>query len=430
MRFHRGRRALAGVALVLVATLTACSAPTPVDIDVPAQVDRPLPDDTVAQLQASVERTMAAVGASGAIVGVWAPWSGTWVTGLGTQTPGGDPVEADMVFRGADVTRAMTCDVFFQAVDEGALEADDTVSEWVSGFPNLDDVTLHQLCDSTSGAASYEPYVRRQWRANPDRAWDARELAGYGFGQDRSADPGTAYRDSDAGYLLLGLAVERATGQSLAALFEERIAEPLLLSHTALPGARAAEPAAAVTTEDDAVTSLRGHWSRRDGTQWNCTEPEDFTELSASVGGASAGVVTDIADLGRYAQALATGALVSADADRFASPFPVSADQPTWFTTAGGAYQAGSLVGQYGSVPGYMTAAFADPATGLTVAVVLNNSAADDRIAAWLAWELAALASRAPAAEGESIPEAGLPWTAQQFADQITANAICAAPAE
>ena len=43
--------------------------------------------------------------------------------------------------------------------------------------------------------------------------WDPRELASYGLGQPRATEPGAAYRDSDAGYLLLGLALERAIGQ-------------------------------------------------------------------------------------------------------------------------------------------------------------------------------------------------------------------------
>ena len=60
---------------------------------------------------------------------------------------------------------------------------------------------------------------------------------------------------------------------------------------------------------------------------------------------------------------------------------------------------------------------------------MLNNSAGDDGIAAYLAWELAAIASKAPAADGATAPDAGLPWTAQQYHDTIAASAICSAPA-
>lgn len=425
MRTHRRRGLLAVAAglTALAALLSGCSAPQSVEIDLPSQIEGPLPDETAQQLEAAVTAAMTATGSSGAIVGVWAPWSGSWVEGLGTQSAGGGgAVEADMAFRAADVTRAMTCDVLFQVASEGKLELDDSIIDYVNGFPDLDNITLRQLCDGTAGVGSYTPQLQSMFASNLAREWDPRELAGYGLGQDR-IEPGTAYRDSDSGYLLLGAALERATGQSLRALFAERIAEPLGLDATGLPAPDAAPPA------DGAA--LHGHWSMPDAAgAWNCAEPPDVTTMSASIGGADSGAVTDIDDLGRYAQALATGALTPDASDRFESPLPVAADQPTWFTAAGGAYQAGSLIGQYGSMPGYITAAFADPRTGLTVAVVLNNSGANAAIGAWLAWELAAIASKAPAAEGQSVPEAGLPWTAQQFHDTIAANAICQAPAQ
>lgn len=425
MRISRSRGILAATAAAALAlVVSGCSAAEPVEIDLPAQVDGALPSETTDQLQAAVSSAMTATGSSGAIVGVWAPWSGSWVVGLGTQQlGGGDPVEADMAFRAADVTRAMTCDVLFQVAAEGKVELDASVVDYVNGFPDLSDVTLGQLCDGTAGTGSYAPQLQSLFASNIERQWDPRELAGYGLGLDRVTEPGTAFRDSDAGYLLLGAALERITGQSMRQLIAERIAEPLELSVTELPTRAAAPPS------DGPV--LHGHWSMPNPEgAWNCTDPADVTKMSASIGGADSGAVTDITELGRYAQALATGALTPEASDRFASPLQVAPDQPTWFTAAGGAYQAGSLIGQYGSIPGYITAAFADPRTGLTVAVVLNNSGANQAIGAWLAWELAAIASKAPAAQGESVPEAGLPWTAQQFHDQILANAICQAPAD
>jgi D-alanyl-D-alanine carboxypeptidase len=427
MRFLRRRGFVAATAgaVALATVLVGCSPQQTVELDLPAQVDAALPDATIEQLQGAMSSAMTATGSSGAIVGVWAPWSGTWVTGLGTQNiGGGDAVSADMVFRAADVTRAMTCDVLFQVADEGTVALDDPVTDYVAGFPDLTDVTLRHLCDSTSGVGSYAPHLQSQWFGNPDRRWNPSELVSYGLGEGRDMTPGSAYRDSDAGYLLLGLALQRATQRDLSDLIADRVAEPLELDRTSLPPATAQPPSTTAPVLD-------GHWSVADGAGvWNCTEPADMTTLSASVGWADSGAVTDIDDLGRYAQALATQALVPDGSARFDAPLAVAGDQPTWFTTRGGAYQAGSLVGQYGAVPGYMTAAFADPVTGLTVAVVLNNSGANPAISAWLAWELAAIASRAPAAAGQTAPEAGPPWTAEQFRDQIAANAICAPPAQ
>ena len=344
------------------------------------------------------------------------------MTGLGTQSVGGGgDVSTQMLFRAAQETRPMTCDVLYALEAKGTVSGSDSVTAYVAGVSDLDDITLDQLCDGTSGIGSYAPALFSQWLTNPDRVWDPRELASYGLGRERTA-PGAAYNGSDAGYLLLGLALERASGRTASQLLDEYVFRPLALDATTLPAAASAKPAG------DAP-ALAGHHSVRDAAgAMNCTEPLDVTKASSSIGFTDSGVVTDIQDLGRYAQALAAGTLTPPGTDRFADPLPAYSGAPAWYTATGGAYQAGSLIGQSGSVPGYSTAAFADPETGLTVAVVLNNSASGGGPASNLAWELAAIASKAPAATGETAPEAGLPWTAQQYHDAIAAAAICPQP--
>ncbi|WP_203581059.1 serine hydrolase domain-containing protein [Microbacterium hibisci] len=413
------RRAIAVVAGALASALllAGCSFGGEVEPDLPPQAAASLPDETVQQLTDAVTHAMGTTGSSGAIVGVWAPWSGTWVAGLGTQRPdGGGDVSADLSFRAGKVTRAMTCDVLYEVASAGKVELTDSVSDYVSGVPDLADVTLIQLCDGTSGIGSYSGQLYSSWLTNPARQWEPRYLASFGLGQPRSGAPGAAYRDSDAGYVLLGLALQRATDMSAADLIETYVAGPLGLDATAL----AALPSTGVLKGGQSVNNAEG--------ALDCAQPLDLTEASTSSGFTDAGVVTNIEDLGRYVQALASSALVEDD-DRFSAPVPVTADGPSWYTADGGALLAGSLIGQYGKVPGYLTAAFADPTTGLTVAVVLNNSAADGAVGEHLAWELAAIASKAPAASGETIPEAGLPWTAEQYHEAVAAAAVCTPPA-
>ncbi|WP_343030095.1 serine hydrolase domain-containing protein [Microbacterium rhizomatis] len=415
---------LSGVVALIVA-LAGCAAEDRVEVKGPTQVEAALPEATVQQLQDAVTAAMTATGSPGAIVGVWAPWSGTWVTALGTQTPGGgDAVSVDDEFRAGPVTRAMTCDVLYQVAAAGKVGLDDSVTKWVSGVPDLSDITLRQLCDGTSGIGSSSGVLMGELLANPARAWNPREFASFGLGQNRTSQPGVAWRDSDAGYILLGLALERATGESAATLLNDHVFGPLGMTATSLPDAPAAAPGGD-------GTALAGYYSPRGGDGVvNCAAPLDITTMSSSSMFTDSGVVTDIQDLGHYVQALAHGSLLPAGTQRLAdakSPFDGA---PSWFTTGGGVFQAGSLIGQYGAVPGYLTAAFSDPDSGLTVAIVLNNSAAGSSVAAELAWELAAIASKAPAAAGQTSPGAGLPWTAEQFRDEVAKAAICAPPAQ
>lgn len=420
------RRSLAlACALAVAIGVTACAPDRITDIGAPTQVDAKLADATQGDLEKAVTDAMAATGSSGAIVGVWVPWSGSWVTGLGTQSPTDDsPVAADMDFRVGDVSRAMVCDALYKAAADNLLSLDDSVTKYVSGVPNLKDVTLLELCNGTAGIGSYQGQLQAMWMGNPQRVWDPRELAAFGLGLGTSATPGSAYGDSDAGYVLLGLALQRVTGKSAADVLEEEVFSPLGLESTRLPEGSGQWAAGSQSLQGGA--SLKGA-----NGAFNCSEPADMTSVSTSTGFTDSGVVSTMTDLGRYTQALATGALgrgAEVWKGRWANPMPPSATAAQWFTATGGAYQAGSLIGQYGAVPGYMTAAFADPETGLTVAVVLNNSAAGSGVAAYLAWELAAIASKAPAASGQKAPQFGLPWTAEQFHAAIKSAAICPTP--
>ncbi len=417
---RRWRAAAAGAA-ALALVLTGCSPEDSFSYTPPEQVDAALPDETAAQLQAAVENAMVTTGATGAIVGVWVPWSGTWVTGLGTQSVEDQTeITTDMTFRIADVTRMMTCDVLYGLVDDDVVELDASVPEYVSGVAHLEDITLLDLCNGTSGVGSSEAAVKGMWLNTPERVWPALELASFGLGLDPVAQ-GTTYRDSDAGYLLLGLALERASGKSASELIAEYVTRPLDLAGTSLPGSKAATPG---------DIALSGNYLPAIEGGFECTAPSDITVLSSSTGFTDSGVVSTIDDLGRYVQATSRQALrdEGAEPGRFSAPLPVSPKAESWYQATGGAYMVGPLVGQHGWTPGYATAAYSDPETGFTVAVVLNNSTAGGSPAAYLAWELAAIASKAPAASGQTAPEFGLPFTAEQYHQAITDRAICATP--
>ncbi|UJP09688.1 beta-lactamase family protein [Microbacterium sp. KUDC0406] len=401
-RSSRRVRAVVGAAAALALILTGCSAgEATFSYTPPKQVDGHLPDETVDQLQVAVQEAMKSAGASGAIVGVWVPWSGTWVDAIGTQGAGSDAkVTTDMSFRVADVTRLMTCDVLYGMADAGDIDLDAPVPKYVSGVADLKDVTLLDLCNGTAGIGSSEGAAKGFWLNTPERQWQPLQLASYGLGQART-EPHTTFRDSDAAYLLLGLALERASGLDASALIKQYVTDPLELANTRLPSSTAAEPAPSPALTGSVLPAVKGGY--------DCTAPIDITKMSSSTGFTDSGVTSTISDLGRYAQAEARQALrgEKADKKRFDAPLKVSADGASWFQATGGGYIVGSMVGQHGWTPGYATAAYSDPATGFTVAVTLNNSTSGSQIARDLAWELAAIGSKAPRRRGRRRPSSG-----------------------
>ena len=273
----RSSRAGRLVALLAVAALalSACAPEASVEVELPTQVEGALPDDVQAELRAAVETAMAASGSTGAIVDIRAPWAGTWSEGLGTTAPGGAPVEVGMPFKAGPVTRTMTCDVLYGLADSGVVALDDLLTDWLSGYPTAGDVTLEQLCNGTSGLSSYSGQLLRRWLDNPERAWIAKELAAYGYARGFAFEPGTAYRDADTGYILLGLALERASGKTAAMLFDEYVFEPLDMQASALP--------ASASGSDDWLHGLR---SANDAEgEVDCAAPQDVTTAVADRGG-------------------------------------------------------------------------------------------------------------------------------------------------
>lgn len=409
------RRVVAGLtALGLAIGLSACtSEPELLSIDVD-QVDAALPAELTDQMQALVETAVTSVGASGAIVSVSVPWAGEWVAGVGTSGAEGPAVDPAMTFKAVNVTRSMTCDVLYALVDNGTVALGDSIADYIDSYPGESDISLGQLCDSTSGLRGYFGSIRSRVLVTPERIWNPRELIAYGTGQPRAFDPGARFADSDTGYVLLGIVLERAAGKPLDELFDEYVFEPLGMSSSALP-----------TGAGGGDRLFGGNLATGDDGKPDCSAPRDMTDLTSSVAAAAGGAVSSVGDLATYVRALAVGARPYDTEQRFEEARPVGDDQPTWFTADGGTYQAASLVGQYGSLPGYMVAAFADRETGMSVVVVLNDSRASSDVARLLNWQLAALASKAPAADGRTAPELGLPWTVESLGEQLAGYAIC-----
>src|SRR5262249_52638597 len=106
-------------------------------------------------------------------------------------------------------------------------------------------------------------------------------------------EPGTQWRYSSPGYLLVGLIVERASGQPYPDFLAARILSPLGLASTTA-GAAPTDPARA-----------RGHRTGQPVPSW---------DLSAMAG--TGDICSTVGDLARYTTALHSGELLTADSLR------------------------------------------------------------------------------------------------------------------
>ncbi|GGE93809.1 serine hydrolase domain-containing protein [Mycetocola zhadangensis] len=416
------RVAALAVATSLIAGLAGCSGPVTATVDFPEQASGDLPAATVEQLDAALANGMGLAAASGAVVGVWAPWSGTWTSAAGTVAPGGEPMSADMHFRVGDNTKPMTCDVLFALVDADRMSLDDEVSEHLSGVVGVDGLTLGQLCQSTSGLGDYAAQLKQYFASNPQRQWTPMELVSHGVSFPTTGAPGAKYSVSATNYVLLGLALEAATQSSMATLYSEYIFDRIGMENTFFPSPETIELPAPFATGWEAQRQADGTLA--------CATPTDESKLSNSMVFSSGGVVSTVGDLKQYVQALAAGSLLGEKTEEKAwKTVPVADDAPAWQGYGPGALQLGPMRGQAGYIPGHLSAMLADPESGLTVVVMLNNSTAGKEFAQTLAMKLAAIAAKAAPAESRERPTGGLPWSEEQMSEQLNARAVCQPPA-
>ena len=139
----------------------------------------------------------------------------------------------DARFEIGSITKTMTAALLASLVGDGVLALDDEIGRWLDAGPN-ENITLEQLATHTSGLPRLAPN-QPTGDANPYRDFTA-ERAEEGLrAATRTPDAGHLY--SNFGYQLLGLVLERASGQRYQDLLAERLLGPLGMTRSGVGGA-------------------------------------------------------------------------------------------------------------------------------------------------------------------------------------------------
>lgn len=148
----------------------------------------------------------------------------------------GVPARTDMHFRNGAVAISYVSTLLLRLVDEGKVRLDDKISTWLPDVPHSDRVTLGQLAQMTSGYVDYvigNTAMNDALYANPFRQWSTDELLAFAVNRPLLYEPGTNWNYAHTNYVLLGLALEKATGESMPKLLSEKVLQPLGLTNTA-----------------------------------------------------------------------------------------------------------------------------------------------------------------------------------------------------
>ncbi|MEV5388266.1 serine hydrolase domain-containing protein [Streptomyces sp. NPDC052721] len=269
---------------------------------------------------------------------------GTWHGTAGVRdVRTGAPALENARFRAGSVTKVVTASIVLQLAAEGRIDLDGTVQRYLPGLLTEDfaPVTVRQLLNYTSGlrpGASLgdtveEGYPHRFETLTP------RQVVADSVAQGPAYAPGTRQTYGNIHYTVLGMLIEKVTGDSYAHQAQVRVFRPLGMRHSSFPVG--ADP--------------RIHGPHNRGYDWIDGKLVDVTDWNMSDRFAAGDMISTTADLERLLFGLFRGRVV---------PQPQLKEMFTLPDVPGARYGAalerfevnGKVIwGKTGSRPGYAT---------------------------------------------------------------------------
>jgi D-alanyl-D-alanine carboxypeptidase len=316
-------------------------------------------DPGVAQrLDGAIADAMNAASVPGAIVGLWGP-DGQYVKAFGVADRAtGDPMKIDMFHRIGSVTKTFTVTAILQLVDQGKLRLDDPIAKYIDGVPRGGEITLRELARMQSGLHNYSEVAAFQkvLYSDPWHPFTPRDLIDYAFSVPNDFPPGQGFEYSNTNTVLLGMVVEKVSGQTLPDFITDHILKPLKLSHTSFPITNAfpaphAQGYSQNTENQEVVTS-----------NWDPTWAW-----------AAGAMISTLDDMRLWAAELAAGTLLSPQTQEQRLETVNDPPLPPQDGYGLGIFDLAGWVGHNGSLPGYQTVVVRLPDKQMTLVIMSNT---------------------------------------------------------
>jgi D-alanyl-D-alanine carboxypeptidase len=326
-----------------------------------------------AALQAVLDEWRTDVDAYGATLSIRVPGHGDihLASGIDDRDPD-TPMPTDGTYTIGSITKTFVAAIALQLVNEGRLSLDEPVEAWLPELPNAEKITLAMLLGHTSGLGDW--YGPSASESTPE------EVRAKHLEQPPVGQPGQGFAYANAGYIALGLLIERELDQDLAAVIEDRFTAPLSLSDTLL--------------SDGSTKPTRHGWFSPDddplGTIWFSPNDDpdrpidllDFPHEGFMTWAWAAGaMISSSEDMLDWGEALYSGDLLGADTTAtmlemrpaFSPSEHYGLGAIGWcLDPTGCAPQEVELVGHGGTLPGYKGLLGYHPESGLTLVVHAN----------------------------------------------------------
>ncbi len=302
----------------------------------------------------------------GIIAGIWIGENTSYIISLGY----GDiekktPITADDRFRIASITKTFTGTVILQLRDEGKLDMSDAISKYLPGYPNGDNITIEELGNMTSGIFEYsdDKMFEEESLKNFDKPLTPEQLIEVAAKNPPYFPTGKGVYYSNTNFMILGVIIEKITGNDIASEIKRRILDPLEMTSTIF----------AMTPEIPDPHAYGYMYADA-----SPDKPVDVTGFDPAWTWASGAMVSTMNDLYKYAKPLITGKLVSPSSQEIRMTWgrDLYLTFGTWKDRAikygFGLEDFGGAYGHCGEVPGFNSFMAYIPEKDMTIIVLAN----------------------------------------------------------
>lgn len=265
------------------------------------------------------------------------------------DTQSGEPLTIQDYFRIGSVSKTFTAKAALLLYQEGLYDLDDSVE---SLLPDLTEftplhgkgITVRMLLDHTSGLEDYVelPFEQRELFYelidDPLRPWLPEELVAISVKNGLVSVPGEKFNYSNTNYILLGLIIEKLSGQSYETFVKVRLIDALGLKHTLVPD----------------TTGLPDDYAHGYFEKNSDTILYDYSEQSPTSVWSAGNIISTAPDLLVWLESLIKGELLTPKVKKEQFNFQISDD----FGYGLGVASMGNALGHNGSIFGYQTQMF------------------------------------------------------------------------
>jgi D-alanyl-D-alanine carboxypeptidase len=220
-------------ALLLLMLFAACSSPE-------QRAENARLQALTMACQAELEAIYAAGSFPGATATLRLADGGLIRLAVGETEQGGRPLTVEDRMLVGSVGKVWVASLVHKLVELGAFDYDDRAADWFQKdawygrIPNAREVTIRQLLQHQSGFERYElkPEFWQELMEDPERVWTPRELLEFVFDDKPLFAPGEGWAYADTNYILLGMILERASGERFYDLAQKWLNNPFHLNNT------------------------------------------------------------------------------------------------------------------------------------------------------------------------------------------------------